>query len=329
MPLDRILRHLISWQRADGPPVPLRKLTVEQARERYLANSVRQGLPAGDPRAAVGTEERTIGTADGSSIGARVYTPASDEGRVVTFLHGGGWVLGDLDTHDLACRTLASSLGAVVVAADYRRAPEFPYPTPLSDSVAAARWTSRRFPGRDHVLAGDSAGASLALGVALAARDEGEPAFAAQLLLYPPADPSLRFAAAGAHPDGYLLSVDDMAWSYELYVPDAPRRHEPALDLLRADLRRLPPTVIGTAEFDPLHDEGVELADKLQVEGVWVRHVPGPGLVHGYLLMQDIVPKAAACTQQVLQELDSVLRSAHPADERPPAQPYADAIAGD
>ncbi|MBP5872962.1 alpha/beta hydrolase [Streptomyces sp. LBUM 1485] len=204
---------------------------------------------------------------------------------------------------------MAASLGAVVVSADYRRAPEFPYPTPLLDAVAAARWAGRAFPGREHVLAGDSAGASLAIGVALDARDSGELRFAAQLLLYPPVDPRLLFAAAGEHAEGYLLSVDDMAYHYDLYVPDLERRLDPAIDLLSADLRHLPPTVVATAEFDPLHDEGVELADKLAVAGVPVRHVPGPGLVHGYFLMQDIVPAAATRSRDVLQELETMLRA--------------------
>ncbi|MCZ9346412.1 alpha/beta hydrolase, partial [Streptomyces sp. TRM76130] len=128
-------------------------------------------------------------------------------------------------------------------------------------------------------------------------------------LLYPPVDPRLLFAAASDHAEGYLLSVDDMAYHYDLYVPDPARRFDPAIDLLSADLRHLPPAVVATAEFDPLHDEGVELADKLAVAGVPVRHVPGPGLVHGYFLMQDLVPAAAARSRVVLQELDSVLRT--------------------
>ena len=296
MPLDRILRNLITWQRADGPPVPAREMTVEDARERYRANSV--------VRTPVTAVDRMIG----SAFGCRVYTPESDEGRVITYLHGGGWALGDVDSYDLICRRLAASLGAVVVSADYRRAPEFPHPTPLRDAVAAARWTDQAFPAREHVIAGDSAGASLALGVALEARDVG---FAAQLLLYPAVDPSLRFASASEYADGYLLTADDMAWHYELYVPDPEQRKEPAIDLLNANLAGLPPTVLATAEFDPLHDEGVELTERLSANGVSVRHVPGPGLVHGYFLMQDIVPAAATRAEQVVQELDAVLRSAH------------------
>ncbi|MFI6481014.1 alpha/beta hydrolase [Nonomuraea sp. NPDC050663] len=309
MPLDRILRNLITWQRAGGAPLPAREMTIEAAREKYRANAWRPRRDGG-PHASVRAADRAIGTADGSSILCRVYTPEADFGRVITFLHGGGWVLGDLDSHDSACRMMAASLGAVVVSAGYRRAPEFPYPTPLLDAADAARWTSRTFPGRDHVIAGDSAGAHMALGIAMRARESGDLPLAALLLVYPPVDPSLRIAAACEHPDGYLLSVDDMAWHYELYVPDPRRRREPLVDLINADLRGLPPTVLATAEFDPLRDEGAELAERLCAAGVPVRYVPGPGLVHGYFLMQEVVPAAAACARRVVQELDAVLRSA-------------------
>jgi acetyl esterase len=314
MPLDRILRNLIKWQYADEPPTPARALTIEQARERYLANAVRPRPAAAGPLPAITAVDQTIGNADGSSFRCRVYTLESDERRVITYLHGGGWVLGDVNSHDWVCRMLAASLSAVVVSADYRRAPEFPYPLPLCDAIAAARWTARSFPGRDHVIAGDSAGASLALGVALDARDTGDVEFAAQLLLYPPVDPSLRVMSASEHAEGYMLTAADMAWYYEMYAPDPRRHNDPALDLLNADLRGLPTTVLATAEFDPLHDEGEELARKLRASGVPVCQVPGPGLVHGYLLMQDIVPSAAACAQRVLQQLDAVLRSAREPD---------------
>jgi acetyl esterase/lipase len=316
MPLDRILRNLIKWQHADGPPIPARALTVEHAREVYRANAIRPRREDSGPHTAVTAVDRTIDNSDGSSFRCRVYSPESDQGRVITYLHGGGWVVGDVESHDWVCRIMAASLGAVVVSADYRRAPEFPYPTPLRDAIAAARWTDLSFPGRDHVIAGDSAGANLALGVALDARDTGDVEFAAQLLLYPPVDPTLRIASACEYAEGYLLTVDDLDWYYELYVPDLRRRGEPAVDLLNANLRGLPPTVLATAEFDPLHDEGVEMAEKLGAAGVSVRPVPGPSLVHGYFLMQDIVPAAAACARLVLQELDTVLHAGAGAQEK-------------
>ncbi|WP_251095861.1 alpha/beta hydrolase [Streptomyces sp. Caat 7-52] len=306
MPLDRLLRHLIAWQGVDGPPVPDRELTIEQARERYRANAVRPDRDKEGSGPAVVAADRTIDGPDGTALPVRVYTPKSAGQRVVTFLHGGGWSLGDLDSHDWVCRDLAGSLGAVVVSVGYRRAPEFPYPAPLHDAIAAARWTARSFPGRTHVIAGDSAGASLSLGVVLEA---SELRFGAQLLIYPPVDPSLIIASAGERGKGYLLSVEDMAWNYAQYVPDPRRRADPAVDLLKADLRNLPPTIVATAEYDPLHDEGVELVARMRAAGVSVRHVPGEGLVHGYFLMQGAVPAAAACARRVIRELDTLLSS--------------------
>ncbi|MEV2240965.1 alpha/beta hydrolase [Micromonospora sp. NPDC049891] len=321
MALDRILRRLIAWQHADGAPTPLRAMTVEQARERYRASAIRPPRRDDDPSQTVAVVDEKIDSSDSTPIRSRVYTPQADTGRVVTYLHGGGWVTGDLDTHDLACRVLAASLGAVVVSADYRRAPEFPYPTPLHDAVSAARWTSRMFPDRHHVLAGDSAGAQLALGVALDARTNGEPRIAALLLMYPPVDPSLRIAAAGAHAEGYLLSVDDLTWCYEQYLPEPRHRREPAVDLLHADLTGLPPTVVATAEFDPLQREGELLVEQLRTGRVPARHVPGPGLVHGSFLIQDIVPAAAAHAQQVIREFDALFTSTRPGGQSVSCRP--------
>jgi acetyl esterase len=235
----------------------------------------------------------------------------------VTYLHGGGWTVGDVDTHDAVCRRVTAALGAVVVSVDYRRAPEHPYPGPLQDGIAAAEWAAGAFPGREHVIAGDSAGAGLAVGVALHERDHGSVDFSAQLLVYPPADPEMKSRSVRAYGSGYLTDVDDLRWYYEQYVQDPRRSTDPAIDLLRADLRGMPPTVIGTAEFDPLHDEGVELAARLAAAGVTVEHLEGPGLVHGYLLLADVVPAAAQATAAVLDALERTLTTAAEPDSAP------------
>lgn len=311
MPLDRILRQLIAWQRADGAPIADRDLTVDQARERYRDNAVRQHERKAASAPAATSVDQLIDGPDGAALPLRVFTPESPGDRVLTYLHGGGWMLGDLDSHDWVCRTLAASLSAVVVSVDYRRAPEHPHPAPLRDAIAAARWTARAFPGRAHVIGGDSAGGSLALGVALTAR---EIRFAAHLLIYPALDPNLTITSASPYAEGHLLSVKDLAWNYDHYVPNPLLRADPAVDLLKADFRGLAPTMIATAEFDPLHDEDVALAAKMSAAGVPVRHVPGEGLVHGFFLMQGIVPAAAAGAQRIIRELDLLL-SGHRAAE--------------
>jgi acetyl esterase len=174
--------------------------------------------------------------------------------------------------------------------------------------MAAVSWTAAAFPGRPHVVAGDSAGASLAGGAARRARDEGGPALAAQLLVYPATDPSMGMPSVRENGEGYFLTRADMAWFFEQYVPDPSRRAEPTLDLLHApDLAGLPPAVIATAEFDPLRDEGDAYAERLRSAGVTVRHVPGPGLIHGYFAFLGVVEEADKRSAAVLEALDQLL----------------------
>jgi len=304
--MDRFVRALIQWQ-AGSRPEPARNLPVAQLRERYSAQATQ--LSAGVRDAGIETKDQLIDGGDGE-FGVRTYLPPTDRGRLVTYLHGGGWTVGDVDTHDPVCRRIADGLGAVVVSVDYRRAPEHPHPGPLRDGIAASEWADRAFPGRHHVIAGDSAGGALAVGISMHHRDHGGIGFAAQLLVYPPADPELRSRSAREYGSGYLSDVDDLRWYYDLYVPDPARRRDPEIDLLGADLHGLPPTVVGTAEFDPLHDEGVELAARLTAHGAVVHHVPAEGLVHGYLLMAGTVPAAGQATDNVLAALERMLASA-------------------
>ncbi|GGW42110.1 putative lipase/esterase [Streptomyces lucensis JCM 4490] len=304
--MDRFIRALIQWQALDRP-APARSLTVREVRRRYAERAAR--WCEGHVPQPVATVANQLIHGRGGKFGVRTYRPVTDRNRLVTYLHGGGWTVGDVDTHDRVCRRIAASLGAVVVSVDYRRAPEHPYPGPLQDAIAAAEWAAGAFPERDHVIAGDSSGASLALGVAMHHRDLGGIPFAAQLLVYPPADPDLKSESIHTYGAGYLEDIDDLRWYYEQYMPDPERRSDPAIDLLGADHRGLPPTVVGTAEFDALHDEGVELANRLQTAGVEVQHIPAPGLVHGYLLMADIIPAAEAATRELLAAVERTLAS--------------------
>ncbi|MFD4764370.1 alpha/beta hydrolase [Streptomyces sp. NPDC058439] len=307
MPIDRFVRALIQWQSVDRP-TPARTLTVAEIRRRYADGASRSHHGAAPQPVAAVTDQQING--QGGTFGVRTYLPVTDRGRLVTYLHGGGWMAGDVDTHDSVCRRIAAALGAVVVSVDYRRAPEHPHPGPLQDGITAAEWAADWFPGRDHVIAGDSAGGSLSLAVAMHERDHGDVEFAAQLLVYPAADPEMKSESIHAYGSGYLAEVDDLRWYYEQYVQDPELRTDPAIDLLNADHHGLPPTVIGTVEFDALHDEGVELAARLAADGVAVQHVPAPGLVHGYLLMADVVPSAAAATSEVLAAVERALTSA-------------------
>jgi acetyl esterase len=305
-PLDPQFRAVLDRLEATGA-VPLVRATAQETRSHY--RSLAMARRGGDyqPEPVAGIEDRAVdGPAD--PLPVRVYRPLEDRGRIVTYLHGGGWVVGDLDTHDPVCRRVANAVGATVVAVDYRLAPEHPHPAPLDDASAALAWTASTFPGRPHVVAGDSAGASLAAGAALRARDAGGPALAAQLLVYPCTDPGMGMASVRENGEGYFLTRTDMAWFYDQYVPAPAQRADPTVDLLHAaDLTGLPPAVVVTAEFDPLRDEGDAYAERLRAAGVPVRHLPGPGLIHGYFAFLGVVDGADARSREALAALDDLL----------------------
>jgi acetyl esterase len=304
--LDPTFRAILD-QLAEAGATPLVRGSAAATREHYrsLAMARRSGDYRPEPVGEV-TDAEAPGPA--GPIPLRVYQPVSERGRLVTFLHGGGWVVGDLDTHDPVCRRVANALGATVVAVDYRLAPEHPHPAPLDDTCAGLAWSAVRFPGRAHVVGGDSAGASLAAGAALRARDAGGPPLAAQLLIYPATAPGMDTTSARDNAEGYFLTGHDMSWFYDQYLPDPDARADPSVAVLRApDLAGLPPSVVATAEFDPLRDEGDAYAEALRAAGVTVRHLPGPGLIHGYFAFIGLAEAAERRGAEVLAALDDLL----------------------
>ena len=215
----------------------------------------------------------------------------------LVFFHGGGFVIGDLDTHDDLCRCLANGSGCRVVAVDYRLAPEHPFPAAVEDCWAAMKWIAEH--ASDFGIAGpiavggDSAGGNLAAVVAQLAKSEG-PRIAFQLLIYPvtqlggPEMPSMQENAKG-----YFLERESMQWFTRMYCPDAAQRSDPRLSpLIAKDLSGLPPAYVATAGFDPLRDEGKAYADKLDAAGVPVTHVNYPGMIHGFFSLRGLIPKA-------------------------------------
>lgn len=282
MPVDPEIRVLLERLDAQGS-LELVRETVAESREHYrlLALARRSSPGTIVPMRAVETTELSD---PGGPVGLRSFVPVNDQGNcVITYLHGGGWVLGDLDTHDAICRRVAEETGAVVVAVDYRLAPEHPHPGPLDSVMLALRWSSSQYPGRRHVVMGDSAGASLAAAAAIRARDEGGPSLSAQVLLYPATDPSMSMPSMSQNGSGYFLTKDDMAWFYGHYLPSPAHRADPLADLIHHPvLAGLPPAIVATAEFDPLRDEGIAYAGRLRSAGTPVKHLPGTGMVHGY-----------------------------------------------
>jgi acetyl esterase len=225
------------------------------------------------------------------SIPARLYVPDASEadGALVVYFHGGGFVVGDLDTHDNACRFLARHSGARIVSVDYRRAPESPFPAPLDDALAAFRWVFEQAPElgahpRRIGVAGDSAGANLAAGVARLSRRDGDPAPEFQLLFYPWLDLAHKRPSYRLFGQGFYLTESDLDWYAGKYLTRTDDAQDPRCSPLQAeDLEGLPPTYVATAGFDPLRDEGEEFARRLRDAGVPVALRRHAGLIHGFV----------------------------------------------
>jgi acetyl esterase len=214
------------------------------------------------------------------------------------FFHGGGWVIGDLDTHDVVCRRLANAAKCAVVSVDYRLAPEHKFPAAVEDCVAATEWVAEQAAalGVDSArmaVGGDSAGGNLAAVVALHARDHGGPALRLQLLIYPATEFAMRHPSHTTRGEGFLLTHSTMKWFRDAYLrSDADMADWRASPLRAADVSRLPPAYILTAGFDPLSDEGAAYADRLSSAGVPVQHVHLPGQIHGFITMGKLIPAA-------------------------------------
>jgi acetyl esterase len=288
-PLDPVIAQII-------PLLPLRDpevMTPQSARDalRALADS-RAAVP---PPAVAATENIKVKGAAGF-LAARLYRNTNEKSPTVVFFHGGGWVAGDLETHDRQARLLAIETGAVVISVDYRRPPEVRFPGAFEDAFAAVKDIIERIAefGGDIKrvgVAGDSAGGNLAAVTAIACRDAGIK-LAAQLLVYPVTDAfgnfadakeNARFPSRAENAEGYFLSRAVMEWFCGHYLASAADGADWRVSPLRAkNLAGLAPAVVTTAWFDPLRDEGKAYADALIAAGVATKYYDGPGLIHGY-----------------------------------------------
>jgi acetyl esterase len=294
---------------ASGLP-PLRGQSVEDARQ-SLAGFAQLG---GEPPPVSQVEERELPGPNGV-IPVRVYTPAgSGPFPVLVYFHGGGWVLGSVETHDPVCRSLANAAECVVVSVDYRLAPEHKFPAAAEDCYTATLWVRTIAPlingDADRIaVGGDSAGGNLAAVVTQMARDRGGPLLSFQLLVYPvtdyylPGTPSYQGNA-----DGYFLTRDDMEWFWNHYLSGEADAVNPYACPSRAEsLRGLPPALVITAEFDPLRDEGEAYAARLLDAGVAVRLVRYDGMIHGFFSMAGVLDQGKNALALAAAELRSAL----------------------
>jgi acetyl esterase len=223
----------------------------------------------------------------------RVYEPADAGATAIVYLHGGMWMMGDLETHDRTCRRLAVATNAPVVAVDYRRAPEHQWPTAVEDGLSAVRWVTAELGCRTPVLAGDSAGGHLALLVALRLRDLGN-GCGGLLLACPNTDLRLNTRSVDVLGKCWGLDVESLRWAIEQWLPSGVSVDDPLVSPLLADLAGLPPVVIVTASHDPLRDEGHALSHALRRAGVSVLERCEQGMVHGFVQNLDQVSSRAA-----------------------------------
>jgi acetyl esterase len=292
--LDPRIQLVLNLARRLGKPLT-HELPVPAGRREMDASASLLSMPGG----ALASVEGLSLAGPAGPIPARIYRPRDAEAPAPTlvYVHGGGFVMGSLDSHDGVCRGLAFGAHCVVVSIDYRLAPEHPFPAAVVDAVAAFRELVARAPalGLDPArlaVGGDSAGGNLSAVVSLETRsDEVRPCF--QLLVYPGVDMTLDHPSIAIMSSGFLLERASIDWFLERYLPPGHSRRDPRASPLHASsLAGAPPAFIATAGFDPLRDEGAAYADKLTAAGVKVDHRCYGGLVHGFLHFAGPVPAA-------------------------------------
>jgi acetyl esterase len=308
MALDPQARAFLDQLAAMGAP-PLSESTPEEARAAYsMLASI-----GGQPEHKAANDDRLI-PGPGGDIPIRIYRPDTKE-RVplVVFFHGGGFVIGNIETHDNICHQLATRVPAAVISVDYRLAPEHPFPAAVEDSFAATKWAS------DHAgelgadagrlaVAGDSAGGNLAAVVAHRARDAGAPPIAFQLLIYPGTDMTRSLPSHRTNGDGYLLTAELIDWFMNHYLPAGTDQRQPdASPLFADDCSSLPAALVITAEFDPLRDEGEAYANRLRQAGVHAPSSRYDGMIHGFFGMDAIFDASGKAMDEAVAALQDAL----------------------
>lgn len=311
MKLDPDAQAVLDVVAASGAP-HLSTLSVQEARKRVHAALVAKGPPL--PLQSV--EDVSLAAPRGQ-LRVRLYRPKSGCLPVALFLHGGGWTVNDIDTHDSLCRRLAKRSGWLLVSLDYRKAPEHKHPAALEDAYLTYRWMldNAASIGGDascRAVVGESSGGMIAASLNLLLRDLKGPMPTYQLLAYPVTDIFGRWPSHTERGTGYILDRDLLSWYFGHFVPPGASEEDPYLVPLAAkDLSSLSPTLIFTAEFDPLRDEGIAYAKRLRDAGVEVEHIHVPDQMHGFLMLSRAVPNASLLLDRAADSLARVVAAHH------------------
>ena len=309
--LDKSAAQIVQLFREAGRP-PLDTLSPPDARAAYLMG---RAVTQPEPPELQSVKPMAIPGPAGP-IPVRVYAPNGITGQDtlapgLVFFHGGGWVIGDLDSHDTVCRQLAAGSGRIVIAVDYRLAPEHKFPAAIDDAIAATDWIAANAMqlGVDAdriVVGGDSAGGNLSAAVAIHARDHG-PKLSGQMLVYPVTDLAMSHPSHSEPETSVLLTHHVMRWFRDHYVnSDSDYADWRGSPLRAADLKGLPPAIVLTAGADPLRDEGDDYARKLDAAGVEVTHKTWPGQFHGFFTMGKVIPEANAMVADIVAWLKAL-----------------------
>jgi len=306
MPLDPQMKAILDQAAASGAK-PFHAMSPTEARQ---AMDAMFAAFKGDPTPVGRVEDRKLPGGPAGDVPVRIYTPP---GRgpfgALVFFHGGGWVIGNLETHDGLCRDLTSSANMVTISVDYRLAPEHKFPAGPEDCYAVTKWVGANSAllNAEHdkiAVGGDSAGGNLAAAIALMARDRGGPKIAYQLLIYP------ATSAANDTPsqkefgvDGYILSKADMEWFWGYYLSEQDKTNPYACPAYAKDLKGLPPALVLTAGYDPLRDEGEAYGEALRKAGVPVKISRYEGVCHGFVSMAAVLDAGKRAVAEIATEL--------------------------
>jgi len=314
MPVDPQMQGVIERVAKSALP-PFYAVSADEARRLYKETRAALSPPA----PAVEAVRGLAASGPAGPIPLRLYrglgTAAGVSLPVLVYFHGGGWTVGDLDTHDIVCRTLANKALCAVIAVDYRMGPEHKFPAAVEDCIAATRWvaehgTALGVDAARIAVGGDSAGGNLATVVAIALRDAGGPPLTFQALAYPATDQRMNSDSHAKFGEGYLLTRNNMIWFRDNYLAPADYDDWRASPLLAADLARLPPAHIITAGYDPLLDEGRAYSERLVAAGVPVVYECFEGMAHGFLTMGGVVAAANHALYRLGQSLAQAFKPA-------------------